>query len=80
MRNMNWYYQAIAESMNDPELGQYDTYGIQAKKKVIRGWEQIELIHDVTTDRKFAYLLASLFNLHQLSPIHLRDALEDMLP
>lgn len=66
--------------MDDPELGRYDTYGIQAKKKVIRGWEQIERIHDVTTDRKFASLLVSLFNQHQLSPIHLREALEDMLP
>lgn len=77
--NMPWRYLAIPETMDDPELGQYDTYGIQAKK-VIRGWEQIELIHDVTTDRKFANLLVSLFNRRQLSPIHLRDALEDMLP
>lgn len=66
--------------MDDPELGRYDTYGIQAKRRVLHGWEQIELIHDVTTDRKFADLLVNLFNRRQLSPVHLRDALEDMLP
>lgn len=78
--NISWRYLVIPETMDDPVLGRYDTYGIQAKRKVIQGWEQIELIHDVTIDRKFVSLLVSLFNRCQLSPIHLREALEDLLP
>ena len=77
---MNWHYQVIAESMNDPELGQYVTYGIQVKTGAPWGEEQIKQIHDVRTDLQFVSLLVDLSNRHQLSPVHLHDALEDMLP
>lgn len=78
--NIQWQYQTVHERMCNLELGQYDTYGIQANRKVLYGWEKIELIHDVTTNQQVAELLVNLFNQHQLSPIHLHDVLEDMLP
>ena len=73
-----WNYQPITETRYKPGFGQYHTYGIQASRKTVRGWEQIELLHDVTTSSRFAEKPAELFNLYQLSPIHLRDILEDL--
>lgn len=78
--NVVWHYQAVEEPWHAPELGQYLTYGLQARRKTKTGWEQIGLIHDVTTRRCFAKRLAELFNRHQLSPLHFRDVIEDMLP
>lgn len=76
----NWDYQVIEETLDDPLLGKYRTYGIQAKCRAVHGWEQIELIHDVTLEADLAQRLALLFSQHQLSPLHIRDALNDMLP
>lgn len=78
--NEVWHYQAVRESRHDPDLGQYLTYGLRAQRKTGSGWEEIELIHDVTTHFGFAKRLSELFNRHQLSPIHFRDAVEDIIP
>ena len=78
--NVHWSYQPICESVFDPELGKYDTYGIRASRKTPEGWELIEFIHDVTTEKELVKKMARLFNIHQLSPIHLREVLIDMLP
>ena len=42
--------------------------------------EPVEFIHDVTTDYLLVKKMEELFNRYQLYPIHLRDAIEDMLP
>lgn len=76
----NWDYQAIEETLNDPLPGEYRTYGIQAKRRAVHGWELIELIHDVTLEADLAQKLAHLFRQYQLSPLHIRDVLDDMLP
>ena len=70
----------MAETMCDPLLGKYRTYGIQANGKTEEGWEPVQVVHDVSTELQFAERLSDLFSLHQLSPIHLRDVVEDMLP
>lgn len=75
---LDWHYQAVRELRDDPEIGQYLTYGIRASRRTMRNWEQIELLHDVTTEGPVAEKLAELFTLHQLSPIHLRDVIEDI--
>ena len=36
-------------------------------------------VHDVTTNQNKAYELAAKFSAAKLSPIHLRDAVEDFL-
>ncbi len=61
-------------------MGRYITYGIQAIRKTALGWEMGEIIHDVTTELRLAAELAQFFNRYQLSPIHLRDVIEDMIP
>lgn len=78
--NTNWSYWAVEETLDDPLLGKYRTYGIQAKHRTVYGWELIEMIHDVTLEANLAQKLARLFRQHQLSPLHIRDALDDMLP
>lgn len=49
-------------------------------RKINSVWEPIEFIHDVTTDYLLVKKMEELFNRYQLYPIHLRDAIEDMLP
>ena len=51
-----------------------------AARKVNSVWEPVEFIHDVTTDYLLVKKMEELFNRYQLYPIHLRDAIEDMLP
>ncbi len=38
------------------------------------------VIEDITVDRRMIELVIALFNREQLSPLHLADALEDILP
>ena len=73
-------YRAVEEIMYHSKLGLYLTYGIQARRITDYGWEQIELIHNVTVDCHTAEKLAVLFTCYQLSPVYLRDTLEDILP
>lgn len=75
-----WFYQVTTEIICDQLLGQYRTYGLLVSCKTEKGWEQAEQIKDVTTDAIMAEKLAQLFNEHQLSPVHLKDALDNMLP
>ena len=74
-----WSSEAVPEMQYRPELGQYLTYGIQARRKTAQGWEQIEWIHDVTTENQYAINLAEAFTRFQISPAHLREILEDLL-
>lgn len=75
-----WNYQAVQEVQYRSELGWYVTYGIRASKKTVQGWEWIEWVHDVTTDRRLAGRLAETFRRYQLSPVHLREAILDKIP
>lgn len=38
------------------------------------------VIEDITVDRRMIEVVIALFNREQLSPLHLADALEDILP
>ncbi len=67
-------YQAIPVRMEHGEDGNYGTYGLAVTKDGER-----YIVKDVTTDRREAEQLAELFTRVQLSPLHLLDALEDML-
>ena len=50
---------------------EYSTYSIAAPNGFV--------VHDVTPDASKAYNLAAKFSAAKLSPIHLRDAVEDFL-
>lgn len=66
------HYQAVPESGCHPDIGKYRTYGIQVIPQ--------SFIHDVSTDGATVERMANLFTEHQLSPLHLFDVVEDMLP
>ena len=68
-------YQPVKEVRLSPELGRYLTYGIRAL-----GSPGSEVtVHDVTTRDRSAQRLARLLNTSRLSPIHLRDVVEDLI-
>ena len=71
----HWEYIVFSEVRQHPELGRYDTYGIQ----VYSDSRLIICIHDVTTDQLAAAKIAKCFTQLHLSPIHFDEAIEDML-
>lgn len=75
-----WRYGAVAEYCNSPELGRYHTYAIQVIDRRANELKILDIIHDITLSRRAAESLAALFNRRQLSPIHFKDVVADMLP
>lgn len=71
-----WNYHAVKELRYSPELGRYLTYGIRA----LEGGRPVAHIHDIAADGHFVQRLAEDFCFHHLSPLHLQDVIEDMLP
>ena len=70
-----YLYRAVSESLFCEEVGSYVSYGIE----LTRDGKIIDHVSDVTRDERMAHSLAALFNLHQLSPIHFHDAIDDFL-
>jgi len=73
-------YRAVREVLWSAELGKYRTYAIRAFARREGRWRSECILHDVSTDRDFVAALARKFTLHRLSPVHLRDVVDDMLP
>lgn len=69
-------YIPVKEELCTPELGTYVSYGIRA---VLASGEEAASVSDVSTDLAFVQRLATLCTLGQLSPIHLRDVVEDII-
>ncbi|MBE6584693.1 MAG: hypothetical protein E7649_06950 [Ruminococcaceae bacterium] len=55
------------------------TYGIACIQEQNGQCEIVKQIHSVTADPQLIDQMLSLFNEHHLSPIHLEDAVEDLL-
>lgn len=77
--NERWSYSVVKEFQHTPELGQYLTYALQASRKTNQGWEAVATVHDISSEFPFVQAMAERFNRHQLSPLHLHDAIEDSL-
>lgn len=60
-----------------PELGEYRSYDIVVYSRLCDG--PISILRDVTTDGDLAFRMAERFNRYGLFPIHLKDAVLDML-
>lgn len=69
-------YIPVREELCTPELGTYVSYGIRA---VLASGEETAFVSDVSTDQAFVEHLAMLCTMGQLSPIHLRDVIEDAI-
>jgi len=67
-------YIVVRENLYHPDFGEYCTYGVQMKNG-----EHVDIIHDISTCRQIVIHMAELFNRYQLSPVHLYDAVTDML-
>jgi len=75
-QNIRWRYRLIAEKMHQPDLGEYDTYGIQV---LDAEYTMVSVMHDVSVCKQSVEEVVALFNLHQLSPSHLHNAIEDFV-
>jgi len=60
-----------------PEIGAYVSYDIAAYDCMRHDIEAI--VWDATSDRSLALRMVERFNRYQLSPLHLEDAVRDML-
>ena len=60
-----------------PDIGTYTSYDIAAYDCF--SLDIVEIVWDVTPDRNLALRIVERFNRFQLSPIHLKDAILDML-
>lgn len=69
-----WRYEAFQETRETEELGPYWSYGIR-----LTGGGEAAAVHDVTVRRELAEELAELFTAMGLSPLHLEDAVGDLL-
>lgn len=66
-------YQMVEETLTDPKLGTYTTYGI-----CTCGAGETEIrISDVSLSRRVVEELVERCNRLELDPIHLRDVAED---
>ncbi len=72
-------YEAFGERLYASEIGWYVSYGIRAYQKTGSRWDVILSVSDVSPDREEAEKLAQRCTAGQLSPIHLRDVIEDQL-
>ena len=75
----NTQYILIEERNDTPELGPYASFGIMAVRRTGEGDQQLAYVRDVSTNRAFAGALVKRCNSAQLSPVHLRDFIEDAL-
>ena len=60
-----------------PGIGTYVSYDIAAYDCFKR--DIVSIVWDATSNRDLALRMVGQFNMYQLSPIHLKDAIADML-
>lgn len=73
------YYLPFENAVSSPYIGTYCTFDLH----VLQSWgdfeEEVMLMPDISTDFSFVLRLSALLARKQLSPIHLLDAMEDLL-
>ena len=73
-------YSLVQETGFLEEVGWFPTYGIQAEILRHGHWIPVTTLHDVTLDHSVAQEMVERMNRLQLSPEHLLEAVESMLP
>lgn len=76
---MTYEYRCFPELVHTPYTRPYIAYGILATWTDPRGRRRFFLVHDVLLSGKEAKKLADRFTQHNLSAIHLKEAIEDAL-
>lgn len=74
-------YTAVVETGSNPDVGRYLTYGILGERMdpVTRRSIDRRVIHDVTTKRDLAEKIVGICERNQVSLIHLKEVVEDIL-
>ena len=68
------FYEVFEEDLVNPEIGQYRTYGIMSASA------DGELrISDVSLCKDKLEDIVGKLNMYELSPVHIRDVVEDIL-
>ena len=70
-------YIMIPSIKYEPGIGTYASYDIALYNFFKH--DIVSIIFDATSDRDLALRMVGQFNRYQLSPIHLKDAIADML-
>lgn len=73
-------YRIVSEILVSYDCDKYIAYGIQAVFERNNRMIVYSTINDISTDRNQVIEMIEKFNTYELSPIHLKDAIEDMLP
>ncbi len=73
-------YRIISENCVSCDLVQYTAYGIQAISTNKEDEQVYSTVSDISTDQRQVAEMVRKFNKFRLSPVHLLDAVEDMLP
>lgn len=74
---MSYQYEIFRETLFHPDIGNYCTFGIQCCFHHPK--QEILSLSDISTNKAFVKKLAHRFTRGQLSPIHLKCAVEDAL-
>ena len=72
-------YLPVKETASSDELGTYDTWGIRVSHITESDSKEIRYISDVSVNYDSVELFTRLCNEQQLDPIHLSDAIDDIL-
>ena len=71
-------YTVVTESLFHQDIGNYVSYGILCTDEISE--TTVSFISDVSSNKNLVDSIADKFTEFQLSPIHLREAIEDELP
>lgn len=74
-----YLYQVIREKQYNVDIGAYFSFGIKIYYIKDRVVQEACTISDISIDEKKIRELAAACNIHQLSPLHIFDVIEDFL-
>jgi hypothetical protein len=80
MLNAPCRYRIVSEILASYDCDKYTTYGIQAVFECDERLIVYSTVSDISTDRIQVAEMVEIFNEYELSPLHLMDVIEDMLP
>lgn len=67
---MKYNYQCIRQYLSSKELGEYVSYGIAVEMTRL-------FVSDVSCDKNEVLKIVRLLNRHRVSPLHMREVIED---
>ena len=75
-----WRYRLTPGSVRLEGLGWCPIYGITVLRRRHGGWAKADVLRDVSPRRETALAIVSRLDEAQVSPLHLADAVADLLP